>query len=138
VTLCVLDSSVALAWVLPGEVEAIAETLLNDVVSRGAVVSGLWRLEVANVLLAAERRGRITLAERQEALTTLADLPIRTDPHTVAHAWGDALHLAAARGLTLYDATYLELALRLRLPLASLDRELRAAAADCGVALLAR
>jgi predicted nucleic acid-binding protein len=111
---------------------------LDDVISTGAVASGLWPLEVANVLLAAERRGQITLAERQEALAMLGDLPIRTDPHTAAHAWGDALHLAAARGLTLSDATYLELALRLRLPLASLDRELRAAAAGCGVALLAR
>ncbi len=137
-TLCVLDSSAALAWVMPGEGDAATEALLDDVASAGAVAPGLWSLETANLLLAAERRGRITLAERQQALATLKELPIRIDPHTAAHAWGDALHLASSRGLTLYDASYLELALRFGLPLASLDRELRETAAGCGVALLGR
>lgn len=135
-TRCVLDSSVALAWVLPGEGGASTEALLDEVVSVGAAVPGLWPLETANVLLAVERRGRITLAERQQALAALKELPIRIDPHTAAHAWGDALHLASSRDLTLYDASYLELALRLGLPLASLDRRLREAPAACGVALL--
>lgn len=137
-TLCVLDSSAALAWVLPGEGDAASEALLDDVAEAGAVVPGLWPLETANVLLAAERRGRITLAERQQALATLKELPIRIDPHTATHAWGDALHLASSRDLTLYDAAYLELALRFGLPLASLDRKLCEAAAACGVALLGK
>jgi predicted nucleic acid-binding protein len=138
VTLCVLDSSVALAWVLPDEGDAAIDALLDDVAGADAAVPGLWPLETANVLLAAERRGRVTLAERQQALTTLAELPIRIDPHTAAHAWSDALHLASFRGLIIHGASYLELALRLRLPLASLDRELREAAAGCGVALLGK
>lgn len=137
-TLCVLDSSAALAWVLPGEGDAATETLLDDVAGAGAAVPGMWPLETANVLLAAERRGRITLAERQQALATFAELPIQTDPRTAAHAWADTLHLASSRGLTVYDASYLELALRLRLPLASLDGKLREAAADCGIALLGK
>jgi hypothetical protein len=60
VTLCVLDSSAALAWVMPGEGDAATEALLDDVASAGAVAPGLWSLETANLLLAAERRGRIT------------------------------------------------------------------------------
>jgi predicted nucleic acid-binding protein len=138
VTLCVLDSSAALAWIMPGEGDAATDALLDGVTDAGAVVPGLWPLETANVLLAAERRGCITLAERRQALETLAELPIRVDPHTAARAWGDTLHLAASRDLTLYDASYLELALRSGLPLASLDRKLREAAAGCGVALLGK
>ena len=135
-TLCVLDSSAALAWVMPGEGDDTTDALLDDVAGAGAVAPGLWPLETANVLLAAERRGRITLAEREQALATLKELPIRIDPHTAVQAWGGAPHLAASRGLALCDASHLELASRLGLPLASLDRELREAAAGCGVALL--
>ncbi len=135
-TACVLDSSAALAWVLPGENHATGDTLLDQVAEEGAVAPGLWPLETANVLLVTERRGRITLAERQQALVTLAELPIRIDPQTAGYAWGETLNLAAARNLTVYDASYLELALRLGLPLASLDQALRHAAAECGVTLL--
>ena len=137
-TRCVLDSSVALAWVLPDEGDAAPDALLDDVAGAGAAVPGLWPLETANVLLAAERRGRITLAERQQVLATLAELPIRIDPHSAARAGSDALHLASSRGLTLYDTSYLELALRLGLPLASLDREPRETTAAWGAALLGR
>jgi predicted nucleic acid-binding protein len=91
---------------------------------------------MGNVLLMAERRGRITLADRNDALGVLADMPIRIDEVTPARAWGDVLHLAAAHRLTSYDASYLELALRTGLPLASLDRQLRGACQTCGVALL--
>jgi predicted nucleic acid-binding protein len=123
---------------MPGEGDAATEALLDEVASAGAAAPGLWPLETANVLLAAERRGRISFAERRLALATLGDLPIRIDPQTAAHAWGDALNLASPRGLTVCDASYLELALRLGLPLASLDRELREAAAACGVVLLGK
>lgn len=135
-TACVLDGSTALAWVLPGEGDAGTDALLDRITQAGALTPSLWPLETANVLLVAQRRGRITLAERQQALTTLAELPIHVDPHTVFHAWGDTLHLAETQRLTVYDASYLELALRAGLPLASRDQELRAAAASCGVPLL--
>ncbi len=135
-TVCVLDSSAALAWVLPNETSGSTDALLDQVAEGGAVAPGLWPLETANALLMAERRGRITLAERQQALSTLAELPIQIDPHTAGAAWRETLNLAASRKLTVYDASYLELALRLSLPLASLDQALRQAATDCGVALL--
>lgn len=135
-TRCVLDSSVALAWVLPGEGSEATEALLDEIAAAGAAAPGLWPLETANVLLQAEKARRITQDERRRSLATLAALPIHIDPDTAAQAFGRTLGLAEAQGLTLYDASYLELALRLGLPLASLDKKLRQAAESSGVALL--
>jgi predicted nucleic acid-binding protein len=128
---------VGLAWVLPGEGDGATEALLDEVAAEGAAAPGVWPLEIANVLLRAERAKRITSDERRRALATLAALPIHIDADTAVQAWDRTLNLAEAQGLTLYDASYLELALRLSLPLASLDRTLRRAAA-CGVLLLGR
>jgi predicted nucleic acid-binding protein len=132
----VVDSSAALAWVLPGEATAATDALLATIGDTGAVVPGLWPLEVANVLWSSERRGRITLAERMQSLGILAELPIQIDDRTAALAFGPTSALAAGRDLTIYDACYLELALRLGLPLASLDKRLRQAARAAGVALI--
>jgi predicted nucleic acid-binding protein len=132
---CVLDSSAALAWVLPGEAIPATDALLAEVGDQGAVVPGLWLLEIANILWIFERRGRITLAERIRALAILAELPIHIDERTAAQAFGATSALAAGRNLTVYDACYLELALRVGLPLASLDRRLCQAASAAGVAL---
>jgi predicted nucleic acid-binding protein len=85
------------------------------------VVPALWRLEIANSLTMAVRRGRIDSEFRHAALGDLAMLEITTDPHTDSSAWGETLQLADQCGLTLYDAAYLELAIRRRLPLATLD-----------------
>ena len=130
---CVLDSSAALAWILPGEATVPTDALLTKVGENGAIVPGLWPIEIANVLWVAERRGRITLAERTQALTTLAELPIAIDEATASQAFGATSALAAARDLTVYDACYLELALRLALPLSSLDDQLCRAASAAGV-----
>jgi predicted nucleic acid-binding protein len=102
----------------------------------GAVVPALWRLEVADSLTVAVRRGRINVAFRNAALADLALLDITTDPHTDAHGWMTTVHFADRFQLTLYDAAYLELAHRRSLPLASLDEELRAAGRALGVPLL--
>jgi predicted nucleic acid-binding protein len=133
---CVVDSSAALAWVLPGEATAATEKLLTAVGEVGALAPGLWPLETANVLWQAERRGRITLAERTQALAILAELPIQIDERTAALAFGATSALASGRGLTVNDACYLELALRLGLPLASLDNDLCQAALAAGVRLI--
>src|ERR1700712_3821353 len=133
---CVLDSSVTLTWVLPGEGTPATDALLSVVGELGAVAPGLWPLEIANVLWLAEQRGRITLAERTQALAILAELPIHIDDRTAALAFGATSALAAARNLTIYDACYLELALRLGLPLASLDSRLSQAATAAGVPLI--
>lgn len=137
-TALVLDCSVALAWFLPAERSAATEALLDQVTEAGAVVPVLWRLEIGNVLLIAERKGRIVRAHRLTALAALRQLPIRVDPETGDHAWGSTMDLAATHALTLYDAAYLELALRTGLPIATLDQPLGHAARSVGVAVLGR
>ncbi len=95
-----------------------------------------WRLEVANGVTVAVRRGRIGVEFRDAALADLALLDITADPHTETHSWTTILNLADRFRLTLYDAAYLELAHRRSLPLASLDQELRAAGCALAVPLL--
>ncbi|MBM3761899.1 MAG: type II toxin-antitoxin system VapC family toxin [Acidobacteria bacterium] len=131
----VLDCSVALAWIHADEKQAGLEAILERVVSKGAWVPGLWRLEVANVLEMGVRKGRIDAVFRDESIVDLSMLPIELGNETDGRAWGDTLELAIEHRLTVYDAAYLELALRRGLPLATLDRELAVAAVDCGVAL---
>jgi predicted nucleic acid-binding protein len=134
----VVDTSATLAWVYSEETtEAISEVLAR-LTDRGAWVPALWRLEVANVLEMNVRRGRHDAAFRDAALEDLAILPIGIDAETDRHAWGATIRLAARHRLTTYDAAYLELAQRRRLPLATLDKELRDAATAEGVILLGK
>lgn len=132
----VLDSSVTLAWTYSDEITAAVQEVFERVAAGSAVVPALWRLEVANALQMGVRRARLDAAERDATLADLATLDIRTDPETDTHAWSDTVRLAERFGLTVYDASYLELAQRRALPLASLDQELREAADACGVPLL--
>jgi len=131
----VLDSSVALAWLFADEGEA-ALAVLDRVGEAGAVVPSLWRYEVANGLLVAERRGRIDAGYRARSLGRLAVLPIACDEESDRRCWDATVALAEARGLTAYDAAYLELAQRRLLPLATLDAALAGAARDAGVVAL--
>jgi predicted nucleic acid-binding protein len=96
----------------------------------------LWRSEIANALQMNVRRGRHGADFRDAALSNLAWFPIHVDAQAEPDAWLGALQLADRHRLTVYDAAYLELALRRRLPLATLDRDLRAAAEGEGVELL--
>jgi predicted nucleic acid-binding protein len=133
----VLDSSAALAWIYADETTEVVRHVFELVAENGALVPSLWRLEVANSLTVAVRRGRISAEFRNAALADLALLDIATDAHTDAHSWtATTLHVADRFRLTLYDAAYLELAHRRSLPLASLDKELRDAGRALGVPLL--
>jgi predicted nucleic acid-binding protein len=132
----VIDSSATLAWVYPEEATEAIGQVFDRVIESGAWVPSLWWLEVANVLEMGVRRRRHDAAFRDASLSDLALLPIKQDPDTHAQAWGATLELAARHRLTLYDAAYLELALRRRLPLATLDGDLRTAAQAEGVELL--
>ena len=133
---CVLDSSVALSWCFEDEVTPATERLLDEVTAEGAMVPSHWSLEVQNVLLVAEWRGRIEPLRRREMIVFLHDLPIESDPLTLERAWNATMLLAEHFRLTVYDAAYLELAQRLAAPLASLDRSLRQAASAVGVPVL--
>ena len=132
----VLDSSVALAWVYREERNDAIAAVFEQVTEAGAWVPSLWRLEVANVLEMGVRRGRIDATFRDATLADFELLPIQSDSETERHAWRSTLRLAERHRLTVYDAAYLELALRRGLPLASLDRELRAAAEAENIALM--
>lgn len=131
----ILDSSVALAWIYGDETTQAVRRVFDTVVEDGAVVPGLWRLEVANSLTVAVRRRRIGVEFRDAALSDLTLLDIAVDPQTDAQAWAATLRLADRFNLTLYDAAYLELAHRMSLPLASLDEDLRGAARTLGIDL---
>jgi len=132
----VLDGSAALAWCFDDESTPAIDTVMLRVAADGAVVPALWRLEVANGLHSGIRRGRVTPAQRDAVLTALAEMDIRTDPETDRYAWSTTVRLAERYRLTIYDASYLELAQRLSLPLASLDKALRDAGGVAGIALL--
>ena len=127
----VIDNSVVSGWYLENQstpyTEAIAERLRDD----SAVVPALWELELSNVLRTACLRQRMTAEKAQQVLARIAKLPIAVDrvgapPH-------ELLALALRFGLSSYDAAYLELALRLQLPVATVDGALRDAAVASGV-----
>lgn len=132
----VLHTSVTLAWCFQDEQTPETLALLDRVAETGAIAPLLWPLEALNGLLMAERRRRLTAQQRATLAALLHDLPITLDDETAARAWAETATLAERFALSLYDATYLELAHRRRLPLATLDRPLRTAAATLGLPLL--
>lgn len=132
----VVDGSVAVTWCFADEASPESDALLDRMQETGAVVPALWHLEIGNVLLQAERRGRLTAADQAARVALLCRLPLETDAETTSRALSEILLLARAQRLTTYDAAYLELAARRGLPLATRDPELRTAAEQLGVALL--
>ena len=129
----VLDSSMTLAWFLPDEEATAPKALLDLVSADGALVPTLWPVEVGNAFLVAQRARRVTAATRIKALQQIALLPIEIDAETAARAWSASFALGEQYRLTLYDAVYLELAIRRDLPLASFDGPLCKAARAAGV-----
>ncbi len=132
----VLDASLTFSWYFEDERTPAVDAVLDQVVYAGALVPCLWRLEIANGFQMAIRRKRVDRDFRDRALLHLGSLPITVDPETYTHAWSATLSLADRFALTLYDAAYLEIAVRCSVPLASLDQELRAAGEALGVPLL--
>lgn len=129
----VLDSSITMAWFFPDEATETTDRLRGALIDSRAFVPSLWPVEVGNALLIATRRGRIRAAEWPQIRGYLSALPIEIDPVSVARTWGASLEIARTHQLSAYDAMYLELAMRLRMPLATLDRGLRNAATAAGV-----
>jgi len=130
----VLDASISAAWALPDETSNLAESLLTQVHADGAVVPSLWWYETRNVLLIAERRKRITATDADRFMRSLARMAIRVAELGDGQA---IVRLARLHQLSVYDAAYLELALRESLPLGTFDRKLAQAAALESVTVLA-
>ena len=132
----VVDASATLPWCFADEATDATNALLARLkTGDAALVPGHWPTEVANALLIAVRRGRINLQDAQQFLEDLDALPIRIDPTTPKLARLHIMPLAEKHMLTIYDAAYLELALRQSVPLATLDDDLRKAAIASGVSL---
>lgn len=132
----VLDASVAIAWCFADEATDTLVALRNRVAGEGAVVPALWPLEVANALLIAIRRGRLPPAARDALLQKLDRMEIQQDAEKGRQAWSGTIRLADLHRLTACGASYLELALRRRLPLATLDAALTRAAQAEGLITL--
>jgi predicted nucleic acid-binding protein len=130
------DASVTLPWRFEDEATPWTEALLDREGGEEAVVPAHWPLEVANALLVARRRGRVTADQISEFIEDLAALPIRLEPPRDPAQWPAVIALAEKHRLTAYDAAYLELVLRTGLPIATLDGDLRRAALAEGVPIV--
>ncbi len=132
----VVDASVTMAWCFQDEKSAYTEFVLEHLTSEEGFVPVIWPLEVVNVLLIAERKGRLTSALADEFIVTLGQLPITVKEFDWPGKAETLLLRGRAMGLTAYDTSYLDLALRLGCPLATKDEKLQDAASQVGVAVL--
>jgi predicted nucleic acid-binding protein len=127
----VLDASVTLAWCFEDENDAYADAVLGFLGNHIAVVPALWFSEIANAIAVAERRRRIRRTEISRVVGLISSIAITVDHNLTIHPWmTNVIALAQKTNLSSYDATYLELAMRLGLPLATTDRALRLAATN--------
>ena len=135
----VLDASVTMAWAFKDEDNAYSSLVLESLAEEAkAFVPTVWPLEVGNALLVAERRGRLSQADTMQFLSLLWQLPIVVEVQRTDKLPGESLAilaLARMHHLSVYDATYLHLAMRLGYPLATTDEALRQAAGRAGVPL---
>lgn len=129
----VVDASMAIAWLFPEQQTEVSRAALKRVASEGAFAPSLWKLEVANVLRISVRRKQCDEAFSASSLDLLSRLQVTIDQETDDHAWGQTRKLAADYDLTIYDAAYLELALRRDCVLATLDGKLALAARRAGL-----
>lgn len=130
----VLDSSVALSWCFPDENDARAREFLDRAKGQVLLVPALWHIETTNILGMSFRKGRLSESELEAALRVLASLTIHTD--TLVPLPRNLLTLMEKHGLTAYDASYLELASRHGISLATFDRPLAEAAKKVGIPLM--
>lgn len=132
----IVDASAALAWFFADERTAETQALLLSLDTDFAVTPAIWPSEMANAFLMAERRKRISAADVTQYLSDLAVLPLRAERPLAPDDMAAVIDLARRHALSAYDASYLDAALRLKLPLATRDADLAAAAAAQGVKLL--
>lgn len=132
----VAEASVAIAWVHPAQATAETEAMLDRLVAGDSlVVPALWPLEVANALTILRRRRKLTPDEARSAIEIIRELPAVIDHEAATIAFTRLFDLASEYELTIYDASYIELAARRQLPLASNDVRMKQAAIRSGVDL---
>lgn len=130
----VVDNSVVIGWCFQSQAMEYSDKVLDMLSDETAHVPGLWVLEFSNILRKSLKAGKIDEARAAQLVDMVGSLPLSIDhaPVTVA----DNLRLATKYGLTSYDAAYLELAMRMRMPIAASDGALREAAVRAGVGLV--
>lgn len=129
----VVDNSIVMSWCFNDERNDYADAILESLETCDALVPAIWPLEVGNVLLVAERKKRLSEASVIRFLTIVNNLPITVEQETPERMLKEIISLARAYGLSTYDASYLDLAMRLGLPLATQDTSLMMAAKQCKV-----
>ena len=132
----VIDNSVVMAWVFEDEANPYADAVLEKLLNSSAIVPTIWPLEVVNVLLVAERRKRLKQADSIRFITLLSQLPIFVEQEWPEDQMEELLAVGRASNLSSYDASYLYLAMRKGLPIATLDQKLIAAAQAAEMALV--
>jgi predicted nucleic acid-binding protein len=130
----VLDTSVTMGWCFEDEACATSDLALDSLRVNPAMAPAIWPLEVGNVLLVGERRGRLTEAQSSRFLELLAQLPIEVDDSPTD--LGSVVAIGRNHGLSSYDASYLALAVKLGVRLATVDGRMAEAARRTGVQLL--
>ncbi|MDX8390521.1 MAG: type II toxin-antitoxin system VapC family toxin [Mariprofundaceae bacterium] len=131
-----LDNSIVMAWCFEDESNTVADVVLESLEQSRAIVPAIWSLEVGNVLLVAERRGRLSEADSVRFLSMLSSLPIHSESETRQRAMSDIFSLAREHQMSTYDASYLDLAMRQGLPIATLDKKLMHAAKRSQVSIV--
>jgi predicted nucleic acid-binding protein len=134
----IIDCSITMSWCFPDEATKASAKIQDRLADESALVPAHWFLEVTNVLAMAEKRKRITSANSDDFLQLLSLFDLEVDEESPQRAFDQLLDVCRKFGLTSYDAAYLDLAARRQLPLASLDDDLRAAAAKIGIKSLGR
>ena len=131
----VVDNSVVMAWGLD-ERNRYADAVMDLVSEAEVLVPGIWPLEFANALLVAERRKRLSEAEAVRLKELVLEIPITVVSEPVSRVLSSILALAREQGISCYDASYLDLAMREAVPLATVDHALREAARRCRVTVM--
>lgn len=132
----VVDASVTLTWCLPGEETERTTALHHRLREGGVYVPHIWPLETANILVLAVRDGRLEEEEFADAVALLQAIDVTVDQPSLNHVLDATVPLARRQAITTYDASYVELAARLDLPLATNDREMARAARAIGIEIL--
>ena len=132
----VIDNSVVMAWCFKDEISRYSDHILDSLEVSTGFVPSIWPLEVSNVLLSAERKKRISEADSARFIALLAELPIIVEQESPERMIKDIFALARKHKLSSYDASYLDLAMRKGLPIATLDKNLLAAAKQSKVPIL--
>ncbi|MFZ2633073.1 MAG: type II toxin-antitoxin system VapC family toxin [Desulfosalsimonadaceae bacterium] len=133
----VIDNSVVMAWCFEDEISPYADFVLGSLKNMTAIVPSIWPLEVGNVLTVVERKKRLNEAASNKFIALLSELPIIVDQEPPERMLREILSLARKNQLSTYDASYLDLAMKRGLPIATLDDRLIAAAKQNDVRVMA-